>query len=37
VEGDLHSGDDARDAAFFSRTNLPPLAFRATKKALGVE
>ncbi|HEX7394236.1 MAG TPA: NUDIX hydrolase [Anaerolineaceae bacterium] len=37
VGGELQSGDDARDAAFFSRTNLPPLAFRATKKALGVE
>lgn len=37
VGGELHAGDDAIDAAFFSRTNLPLLAFRATKKALGVE
>ena len=37
VGGLLQAGDDARDAAFFSRANLPPLAFRATRKALGLE
>jgi len=34
--GVLTAGDDADQAAFFSRTNLPPLAFRATRKALGI-
>jgi 8-oxo-dGTP diphosphatase len=37
VGGELHAGDDARDAAFFSLAGLPPLAFRATRLALGVE
>jgi 8-oxo-dGTP diphosphatase len=35
--GELRPGDDAQDATFFSRANLPPLAFRATRKALGLE
>ncbi len=34
--GELSPGDDARSAAFFSRDALPPLAFRSTKKILGV-
>ena len=37
VGGELQSGDDARGAAFFSRSELPPLAFRSTKKVLGLE
>jgi len=35
--GELLAGDDAGEVAFFDRQALPPLAFRATKKALGVE
>jgi 8-oxo-dGTP diphosphatase len=35
--GVLHPGDDADQAAFFDRDNLPPLAFRATRLALGLE
>jgi 8-oxo-dGTP diphosphatase len=35
--GQLHAGDDADQAAFFSRDELPPLAFRATRLALGLE
>lgn len=35
--GSLRAGDDADDARFFPRSSLPPLAFRATRKALGVE
>jgi 8-oxo-dGTP diphosphatase len=37
VGGQLRAGDDASEAAFFDRHALPPLAFRATKRALGVE
>lgn len=36
TSGDLHPGDDADQAAFFDRSTLPPLAFRATRQALGV-
>lgn len=35
--GELHPGDDADQVGFFSRDDLPPLAFRATRIALGVE
>jgi 8-oxo-dGTP diphosphatase len=35
--GELHPGDDAGDAAFFDPDNLPPLAFRSTRTALGLE
>jgi 8-oxo-dGTP diphosphatase len=35
VGGSLQAGDDAGAAAFFSRTDLPPLAFRATRVVLG--
>ncbi len=35
--GVLHAGDDASDAAFFELDALPPLAFRSTRKALGLE
>ena len=35
--GLLAPGDDAGEVSFFDRQALPPLAFRATKKALGVE
>ncbi|NPV57452.1 MAG: NUDIX hydrolase [Anaerolineae bacterium] len=34
--GALKAGDDADEAGFFSRAALPPLAFRATCVALGV-
>ena len=35
--GLLHPGDDADQAEYFSYASLPPLAFRATRKALGLE
>lgn len=35
--GTLQPGDDADAAAFFAYDHLPPLAFQATRKALGVE
>lgn len=35
--GVLQPGDDADQAAFFPRSELPPLAFRATRRALGLE
>jgi ADP-ribose pyrophosphatase YjhB (NUDIX family) len=34
VGGSLCAGDDADEAAYFPRSSLPPLAFRATRKAL---
>lgn len=37
VGGALLPGDDADQAAFFPRAALPPLAFRATRIALGLE
>ncbi|HMD89452.1 MAG TPA: NUDIX domain-containing protein [Anaerolineaceae bacterium] len=33
--GSLRAGDDADQAAFFDRQELPPLAFRATRLVLG--
>ena len=35
--GSLHPGDDADQAAFFPRDQLPPLAFGATRVVLGIE
>jgi ADP-ribose pyrophosphatase YjhB (NUDIX family) len=35
--GELVAGDDAGEAAYFARESLPPLAFRATRQALGIE
>ena len=35
--GQLAAGDDADLAVFFARDALPPLAFRATRVALGLE
>ena len=37
IGGTLRAGDDADDVNFFSRDSLPPLAFRATRIALGVD
>jgi 8-oxo-dGTP diphosphatase len=37
VSGELIAGDDADQAAWFERDQLPPLAFRATQKVLLVE
>lgn len=37
IGGSLLAGDDADQVAFFPRTQLPPLAFRATRRVLGVE
>jgi 8-oxo-dGTP diphosphatase len=35
--GELRPGDDADQAGFFDRSSLPPLAFHATSRALGLE
>lgn len=35
--GSLRAGDDAEQADFFDRQELPPLAFRATRLVLGVK
>jgi 8-oxo-dGTP diphosphatase len=37
IGGVLQPGDDADQARFFQRGSLPPLAFRATRVALGIE
>lgn len=37
IAGELKAGDDADQANFFKRSSLPPLAFRATRLALGLE
>jgi 8-oxo-dGTP diphosphatase len=34
ISGDLVAGDDADQAAWFDRSQLPPLAFRATQMVL---
>jgi len=34
IGGTLRAGDDADQVAFFPRSNLPPLAFRATRRVL---
>ena len=36
LSGVLQPGDDVDGAAFFSRSSLPPLAFSATRRMLGV-
>ena len=36
VGGDLNAGDDADRVGFFARNELPPLAFKITRKALGL-
>ncbi|MEW6178834.1 MAG: NUDIX hydrolase [Chloroflexota bacterium] len=36
IGGTLRAGDDADQVAFFPRSNLPPLAFRATRRVLGI-
>lgn len=36
VGGELCAGDDADQADFFDRLHLPPLAFKATFKILGI-
>jgi 8-oxo-dGTP diphosphatase len=35
LSGELKSGDDANQAAFFNSQHLPPLAFASTKAILG--
>jgi 8-oxo-dGTP diphosphatase len=35
--GSLRAGDDAGEAAFFLRTNLPQIAFRVARRVLGIE
>ncbi len=35
IGGTLQAGDDADEAAFHSRSSLPPLAFRVTRVVLG--
>lgn len=35
--GKLKAGDDAGDVGYFARDALPPLAFRATRVAIGLE
>jgi ADP-ribose pyrophosphatase YjhB (NUDIX family) len=37
LSGSLQAGDDAQQAAFFAPNELPPLAFRSTRQALGLE
>jgi len=36
VGGQLNAGDDADQVGFFRRDQLPPLAFKTTRKALGL-
>jgi len=36
ISGELMAGDDADQAAWFERADLPPLAFRATQKTLNL-
>lgn len=35
--GQLRPGDDAEEVDYFSRDNLPPLAFKSTRIVLGLE
>jgi hypothetical protein len=34
--GDLNAGDDADRVGFLARNELPPLAFKTTRKALAL-
>jgi len=36
VGGELQAGDDAGQAAFFPRADLPPIAFRVARRVLGL-
>lgn len=36
LSGQLRAGDDADQVGFFRRDDLPPIAFEATKKVLGL-
>lgn len=36
MSGELQAGDDVDRAEFFSRDNLPPLAFSTTQQVLGI-
>ncbi len=36
LSGSLHAADDVDRAVFFSRDNLPPMAFTTTEKILGL-
>lgn len=36
IGGTVEASDDAAEAAFFALDNLPPIAFRATRQALGI-
>ena len=35
ISGDLEAADDADEAGWFARSELPPLAFKATEEVLG--
>ena len=35
--GELQGGDDAGEAAFFPRSNLPPIAFKVARTVLGID
>jgi 8-oxo-dGTP diphosphatase len=37
IQGEVTAQDDADEAAYFSLDDLPPLAFRATRVALGLQ
>jgi ADP-ribose pyrophosphatase YjhB (NUDIX family) len=37
LSGELHPGDDVDQVAFYSRRELPPLAFSSTQKLLQTE
>jgi 8-oxo-dGTP diphosphatase len=37
MSGEMQADDDADAVEWFDKNNLPPLAFRATRKVLGVE
>jgi ADP-ribose pyrophosphatase YjhB (NUDIX family) len=36
LSGSLQAGDDVDQTAFFSRDQLPPLAFKSTRLILGI-
>lgn len=36
LSGELQAGDDADQVGFFSRDSLPPIAFEATRRVLGL-